>query len=160
MSAFTAQIGHRDYLPANVEDNAVAIVRFANGALGIIDSKWGQVGPAPVRTSYHGTHGTMLSGPGGTELYSTADSISPNGWEQINLSTLPGHGRMSENLRGFRAPASDRRGTEQRYFVDCLLNQRPIEGPTSARVARDTQEVIEAVYRSAELGRAIQLPLA
>jgi predicted dehydrogenase len=160
VSAFTAQIGHRDYLPANVEDNAVAIVRFANGALGIIDSKWGQVGPAPVRTSYHGTHGTMLSGPAGTELYSTADSISPNGWEQIDLSTLPGHGRMSENLRGFRAPTSDRRGSEQRYFVDCLLNQRPIEGPTSARVARDTQEVIEAVYRSAELGRAIQLPLA
>jgi predicted dehydrogenase len=52
VSAFTAQIGHRDYLPAGVEDSAVAILRFRSGALGIIDSKWGQVGPAPVRLSY------------------------------------------------------------------------------------------------------------
>ena len=165
VSAFTAQIGHRDYLPADVEDNAVAIVRFANGALGIIDSKWGQVGPVPVRTSYHGTHGTVISSPRVTELYSTADSALPNGWEPIDLSTLPGQGPPSTNLRGWRAPAGDRRGygsggSEQRYFVDCLLNQRPVEGPTSPRVARDTQEVIEAVYRSAELNQAIQLPLA
>src|SRR5947209_1592861 len=34
VSAFTAQMGHRGYLPADVEDNAVAILRFANGALG------------------------------------------------------------------------------------------------------------------------------
>ena len=34
-------------LPApGVEDNAVAILRFASGALGVIDAKWGQVGPA------------------------------------------------------------------------------------------------------------------
>ncbi|MGH2368710.1 MAG: Gfo/Idh/MocA family protein, partial [Chloroflexota bacterium] len=35
VSAFTAQIGHRDYLPADVEDNSVAILRFAGGALGV-----------------------------------------------------------------------------------------------------------------------------
>ena len=165
VSAFTAQIGHRDYLPADVEDNAVAIVRFANGALGTIDSKWGQVGPAPVRTSYHGTHGTVIRGPRMTELYSTADSALPNDWDPIDLSTLPVQGPLSTNLRGWRAPMSERRshgsgGSEQRYFVDCLLNQHPIEGPTSPRVARDTQEVIEAVYRSAKLNQTIQLPLA
>ena len=69
------------------------------------------------------------------------------------------------NLRSWRAQVSEWRGhgsggSEQRYFVDCLLNQHPVEVPTSPRVARDTQEVIEAVYRSAELNRAIQLPLA
>ena len=66
--------------------------------------------------------------------------------------------------RGWRAPAGDQRGlgpggSEQRYFVDCLLSRRLVEGPTSPRVARDTQEVIEAVYRSAKLNQAIQLPL-
>ncbi len=164
VSAFTAQIGHRDYLPANVEDNAVAIVRFANGALGVIDSKWGQVGPAPVRTSFHGTQGTILNGPRGAELYSTADPTAPEGWEAIDLSTLPGHGPALPNLRGWRAPALARPdygagSPEQHYFVACVLDKRPIEGPTSPRVARDTQEVIEAVYRSAEQGRAVQLPL-
>src|SRR5207248_3772717 len=46
VSAFTAPIAataggsrrHRDYLPHDVEDNSVAILRFANGALGVIDA--------------------------------------------------------------------------------------------------------------------------
>src|SRR6266542_750570 len=59
VSAFTAQIGHHSYLPADVEDNAVAILRFASGALGLIDAKWGQAGPAPLFTSYHGVDGTL-----------------------------------------------------------------------------------------------------
>src|SRR5207249_9158095 len=58
---------HRDYLPSDVEDNSVAILRFASGALGVIDAKWGQVGPAPVRTSFHGTRGTLTNGPNRSE---------------------------------------------------------------------------------------------
>ncbi len=164
VSAFTAQMGHRDYLPPDVEDNSVAILRFASGALGVIDAKWGQIGPAPVRTAYHGTHGTLASGPAGTELYSTADPSPPADWEPVAVPAGRGSGRTPSGLRAWRAPsgrdaAAGRGGREQRYFVDCLLEHRQIEGAASPRVARDTQEVIEAVYRSAETGRAIQLPL-
>ncbi len=169
VSAFTAQIGHRDYLPPDVEDNSVAILRFASGALGVIDSKWGQVGPAPVRTSYHGTQGTVINGLAGTELYSTAAPAVPDGWQPVEVparraAPAAGTGVQGPDLRGWRAPrgrdaGSGRGGREQRYFVDCLLARRPVEGAASPRVARDTQEVIEAVYRSAASGRAIQLPL-
>jgi predicted dehydrogenase len=164
VSAFTAQMGHRDYLPAGVEDNAVALLRFANGALGVIDSKWGQIGPPPVRTSYHGVQGSITNGPSGTELYSTAGPTLPTGWEPIELPTQAGSFRPPAGLRGWRAPTlpssgTGRGGAEQRYFVDCLRNRRPIEGATSPRVARDAQEVIEAVYRSAALGHAVRLPL-
>ncbi|HVC34941.1 MAG TPA: Gfo/Idh/MocA family oxidoreductase [Chloroflexota bacterium] len=164
VSAFTAQIGYRDYLPADVEDNAVAILRFANGALGVIDAKWGQVGPAPVRTSYHGSRGTLVNGPAGTELYSTLEQATPGGWEPLDLHGRPGHGRQPANLGGWRAPSasaggSGSAGAEQRYFVDCLLHGRPIEGAASPRVARDAQEVIEAAYRSAASGRSVQLPM-
>lgn len=165
VSAFTAQIGHRDYLPPHVEDNSVAILRFASGALGVIDSKWGQVGPAPVRTSYHGTQGTLINGPTGTELHSTATPAAPEGWEPIEVPGRPGGGRAPADLQGWRAPSGraggyGRGGLEQRYFVDCLLNRRPIEGAASPRVARDAQAVIEAVYRSAASGRAVPLPPA
>jgi len=34
----------------------------ASGALGVIDAKWGQIGPAPVRTSYHGVQATIIRG--------------------------------------------------------------------------------------------------
>ena len=170
VSAFTAPIGsvtgdkprHRDYLPDNVEDNAVAILRFANGALGLIDAKWGQVGPAPVRTSFHGTQGTLTNGPAGTELYSTAEPRVPADWQSIETPAGRG-GRPPENLRAWRAPSAGpntgRGGREQRYFVDSVLEGQPIEGAASPRIARDVQEVIEAVYRSAETGRAIPLPL-
>jgi predicted dehydrogenase len=170
VSAFTAPIGsatgdksrHREYLPDDVEDNAVAILRFANGALGVIDSKWGQVGPAPVRTSFHGTQGTLANGPNGTELYSTAAPHVPADWETLELPAGRGGGRTPEGLQGWRAPTAGsntgRGGREQRYFVDCVLQGKPIEGASSPRVARDVQAVIDAVYRSAETGRAIQLP--
>ena len=165
VSAFTAQIGFRDYLPADVEDNSVAILRFANGALGVIDSKWGQVGPAPVRTSFHGSQGTLITGgPNGTELYSTTQVATPSDWESIDMSAMPVHGRTNTAIKGWRAPKAARAaygpgGPEPRFFVDAVLNNTPITGPTSPRLARDVQEVIEAVYRSAESGRAVQLPL-
>lgn len=164
VSAFTAQIGYRDYLPRDVEDNAVAIVRFASGALGVIDSKWGQVGPAPVRTSYHGSQGTIITGQGGTELYSTAGPAVPEGWQPVDLAPRPAFGRAPEGLEGWRVAvgmpgAGGSGGAEQRYFVDCLASGRKVEGAASPRLARDAQEVIEAVYRSAESGRAVKLPL-
>ncbi|MBI3971970.1 MAG: Gfo/Idh/MocA family oxidoreductase [Chloroflexi bacterium] len=162
VSAFTAQIGHRDYLSPDVEDNSVAILRFAGGALGVIDAKWGQVGPAPARTSYHGTQGTVINGAT-TDVYSTADPAPPAGWEPVEVPARGG-GRTPANLKGWRAPSgrdagAGRGGREQRYFVDCLLAGRPVEGAGSPRVARVVQEVIEAVYRSAGSGRAVRLPL-
>jgi predicted dehydrogenase len=163
VSAFTAQIGHRDYLPPDVEDNSVAILRFANGALGVIDAKWGQVGPAPLRTSFHGTQGTIVTGPRGTELYSTASPSVPASWEPIDAGA--GHGRVPEGLRGWRASDVPRSqtgsaGPEQRYFVDCVLAGEQVEGAASATTARAVQEAIEAVYRSAQSGQAVRLPMA
>lgn len=163
VSGFTAPIGSRDYLPPGVEDNAVAILRFASGALGVIDAKWGQIGPAPVRTSYHGTKGTLTNGPRGVELYRTTGVAAPSGWEPIELPTS-GNARTPVGLQGHRAPSgmapgSGSSGAEQRYFVERVRAGRPIEGAASPKVARDVQEVIEAVYRSAESGQAIRLPL-
>jgi hypothetical protein len=71
---------------------------------------------------------------------------------------------QAPGLQGWRLPpgtaAGDSRGSvEPRYFVDALLGKHTITGPTSPRTARDTQEVIEAVYRSAETGKAMTLPL-
>jgi predicted dehydrogenase len=164
VSAFTAQIGHRDYLPPDVEDSSVAIVRFASGALGVIDSKWGQVGPAPLRTSYHGTQGTIASGAGGTELYSTASPDVPGEWQPIDMAGAAGHGRQPSGLAGWRAQSPPRgqtgsAGAEQRVFVEHALAGKPIQGPAGPRLARDVQAVIEAVYRSAESGQAEKVPL-
>lgn len=165
VSAFTTQMGHRTYLPPDVEDNSVAILRFVNGALGVIDTKWGQVGPAPVRFSYHGDRGTLAMGLQGTELYSTANPSMPEGWSPFEVKVRPGPGGGSapSELKAWRAGevpfGGYRGGAEQRYFVDHVLSERPIEGPVSPRFARQVQEVIEAIYRSAETGQSVRLPL-
>lgn len=153
VSCFTAQIGFRDYLPAGVEDNAVAILRFEDGTLGVVDSKWGQVGPAPVLSSYHGSQGTLSAYPGRWELYTSGELSPPAGWEPVETP--------KPSLRGWRRPAprrasAGRGGDEQRYFVDALRGTRDIEGAASVDVALRTQEVIEAAYESARTGRSVQ----
>lgn len=163
VSAFTAQIGHRDYLPKNVEDNAVAILRFASGALGVIDSKWGQVGPAPVRTSYHGTEGTIVNSRGTTELATIRAAASLAGWSRSDQTALSGHGAGNPDLRVFQATATaadaGRRGAEQRRFIQALVEGAPLPHASTPDVARHVQEIIDAVYVSAASGRAVSLPL-
>jgi predicted dehydrogenase len=144
VSAFMNQIGFRDYLPADVEDNSVAILRFRNGTLGVLDSKWGQIGSMPFGSSYHGTEGTILVGRGGLSLYSrTALPEELQGWVEVAAARAPRPGV----------------GSEPEYFVNCVREDKPIEGPVSPRGARATQEVIEAAYRSADSGQVVTLPL-
>lgn len=162
VSAFTANMGHRPYLPPGVEDNSVAIVRFRDGALGVIDAKWGQVGPVPVRTSYHGTHGTIVIGPAGTEIYSTANARVPASWQTIDLSSRPAFGRVPEGLRGWRAPDVPRsqtgsNGPEQAHFVECVRKGVAVPGPAGLATARDVQQAIDAVYRAAETGQVVKI---
>jgi len=144
VASFMNQMGWRDYLPPNVEDNSVAILRFQSGALAVLDSKWGQIGPMPARSSYHGTEGTILVGRGTLSLYSRK-VLPPDlqGWVELTVGREPRPGI----------------GSEAEYFVNCLLQDRAIEGAVSPQGARATQEVIEAVYRSAETGQVVKLPL-
>jgi predicted dehydrogenase len=144
VAAFMNQIGHRDYLPPDVEDNSVAILKFKNGVLGILDSKWGQIGSMPYGSSYHGTEGTILVGRGALSLYSR--KVLPadlEGWAEV---PSPRQARPGV-------------GSEPAYFVRCILEDKPLEGPVSPRGARATQEVIEAAYRSAATGQVVKLPL-
>ena len=164
VSGFAAQIGHHPELPPAVEDNAVAILRFGSGALGVLDAKWGEVGEAPLDTSYHGTHGTLAVGHGGVDLWSTRDPTVPTGWTELDVPP-PAGGRASPNRRRWHRPPPPSRdlcsgGAEQRYFVDLLRAGRPATGAVGPAVARAAQEAIEAFYRSARDGTAVRLPLA
>ena len=144
VSAFTAQIGDKDYLPSDVEDNSVVILRFKSGALAVIDSKWGQIGSMPFGSSYHGTEGTILAGRTSLNLYSR--------------KALPQELQGWVELSGRRAPRPGV-GSEPEYFVNCLLENKPIDGAVSPRGARATQEVMEAAYRAAATGQVVKLPL-
>jgi predicted dehydrogenase len=153
VSAFTAQIGHRSYLPPDVEDNAVAILRFGSGALGLIDAKWGQAGPSPVLTSYHGLDGTLSILPDRAELAIRQPAEPGPGWQPVELS-----GEIRSWRRDQPRPSdAGWDGREQDAFLQHLDPAGPVDGPSGPAAALHVQEVIEAVYTSARTGRAISV---
>ncbi len=141
--SFMTQMGWRDYLPKDVEDNTVTILRFQSGALGVIDAKWGQIGPMPFSQSYHGAEGTVLTGFEGMKVYARKELPADlQGWVELAFRPQP---------RGM---------AEAEHFVKHVSEGKPFEGAVSIRGARAVQEVIEAAYRSAQTGQVVKLPLA
>jgi predicted dehydrogenase len=144
VSAMMAQTGSKEYLPPGVEDSAVVTVRFANGALGIIDASWAQIGTMPFHRSYHGAGGTVVIEKGAARLYSRkAPAADPSGWVEVPLD------------QEFRQDTGDRIS----YFANCILEDWQPAWPLSAQGGRATQEVIEAAYRSARSGEVVRLPV-
>jgi predicted dehydrogenase len=153
VSAFTAQIGHRGYLPPDVEDNAVAILRFGSGALGLIDAKWGQAGPSPVFTSYHGLDGTLSIHSDRAELAVRRPAEPGPDWEPVELT---GEIRRWRRYQP-RPPDAGWDGREQDDFLRHLDSGGPVAGASGPASALHVQEVIEAVYASARTGRAVRV---
>jgi 1,5-anhydro-D-fructose reductase (1,5-anhydro-D-mannitol-forming) len=67
-----------------VEDNAVAVLRYPQGALGVVEA--GFVNPfSPFTIEIHGTEGSLFYGTPDARLYirSTAQGSSNQGWQEI-----------------------------------------------------------------------------
>ena len=135
VSAFMNQQGWRDYLAPDVEDNSVAILKFASGALGMIDSRWGQIGRQDYPQSYHGTDGTIMQG-----------------WEALRLYSRRGVPADQQAWQDMAVPRDPRGAAEAAHFVDTVLAGGDFAGILSLEGARDVQAVIEAGYASAARG--------
>ena len=104
VSAMLAQQGWRDYLAPDIEDNSVAIIRFESGALGMLASRWGQIGRLPYMQTWHGTDGTIEQGYATAHIYSRRD-VPANmlGWLEAQI------------------PPEARGMAEAAHFVDTVL---------------------------------------
>ena len=142
VGAITSQMGWRDYLPPDVEDNSVAILQFESGALGTIDAKWGQIGPYPISSSFHGTEGTIILSRGEFQVFSP---------KQLPAG-LQGWVRVVDSSR-----TSGRGGAEQRHFVDVVKGRAALMPEVSPAGALRTQAVIEAVYEAAASARIVSV---
>jgi len=142
VSCYTAQQGWRKYLPPDVEDNSVTILRFENGMLGAIDSKWGQIGRLPYMRSFHGTDGTILMG-----------------WEDAQLYSRVKHEGDKPDWQIFTWPRAPRNHEEAAHFVRLVREGKQATGAPGLELSRHVQEVIEAAYISAREGRSVKLPL-
>ncbi|MFG1706947.1 Gfo/Idh/MocA family protein [Nonomuraea sp. M3C6] len=132
-------------LPARIEDNTAAIVEFESGALGSVDTRWGQIGPLPLRYAFHGGKGTVSCFYDRWEIVTEAARL--DGWDP--MPAPPG-------LHGFRRAVQPRSGydDEARYFVEHLRSGEPMKRAVSVESALHVQSMIAAYYASVEQGTA------
>ena len=132
------------------DDNALIIVEFANGVVGLAEESWTKSGGMDDRAEVHGTKGVayadLLHG-NAIETYSTVGydyavekAGSTKGWSFT----------IYEEEWNYGFPQ------EMAHFVDCVLHDK--QSLVTGDDGRAVLEVIFAAYESARTGRKIALP--
>ena len=132
------------------DDEAITIIKFANGAIGMVENSWNRPGGMDDSIEVFGdkgqTYADMLMGnalPTYSEVgfgYAVEKAGSTKGW------TYP----VFEEHWNYGFPQ------EMRHFARCVRGK---ETPISdGRTGRVVQEVLYAAYASAGLGRKVTMP--
>jgi UDP-N-acetyl-2-amino-2-deoxyglucuronate dehydrogenase len=151
VTAMTATLAHQRI---EVEDTAVASLRFKNGALGTIEAATSAFPGLLKRTEIHGDRGSARVEQDDITLWEFQERI-PRDNEVFAAMAAQS---------GFKAGASDPRGITHIGHRDQLIDflQAIDEGRAplvDGREGRKSVEIIRAIYRSAETGAQVLLPL-
>jgi predicted dehydrogenase len=149
--AFTATLVHERI---EVEDTAVAALRFKNGALGVIEAATSAYPGLLKRTEIHGEHGSARVEQDDITLWDFRDKLPAD--EAITATIAA--------ASGFKAGASDPRGIthighrdQLRDFLDAIDSNRMLI--VDGREGRKSVEIIRAIYKSSRTKAAVKLPL-
>ena len=132
------------------EDNAIIILEFDNGVIGLAEESWTKLGVMDDRAEIHGSEGVAYADVlHGNSIptysakgvgYAVEKAGNTVGWSYV----------MYEEIWNYGFPQ------EFQHFVDCVLNDR--QPLVTGADGKAVLEILFAAYESAGLGRKILLP--
>ncbi len=139
---------HRDRTRG--DDDALIIVEFDGGAVGLAEESWAKLGGMDDRAEVHGSKGvTYADLLRGNSLLTYSDAGYDYAVEKAG-TTRGWTFTMYEEIWNYGFPQ------EMQHFVDCLrTGAEPME---TAADGREVLEIIFAAYQSAGTGRRVDLP--
>ncbi|MFO0900547.1 MAG: Gfo/Idh/MocA family oxidoreductase [Pirellulales bacterium] len=136
-----------------VEDTAVAALRFASGALGTIEATTAAWPGYLKRIELHGDAGSATLEEESIVRWDFAKPKRGDDEIRARLTTTKTGGGASD-------PAAIGHAAHARQFKDFVAALKQDRAPAiDGREGRRAVEIILAIYKSAESGRAVQLPL-
>jgi UDP-N-acetyl-2-amino-2-deoxyglucuronate dehydrogenase len=150
-----AQTGLLAHERIAVEDTAVATIRYANGALGVIEASTAAFPGYLKRIEIHGSEGSAVMEEEDIVKWDFAKKGRRDAavHKQMQSRKSTGGGASDPSAIGHHGHT-----LQFRDVVDAISKNRDpaIDGPQGRR----SVEIILAIYKAAETGRAIKLPLA
>src|SRR6185436_3789623 len=132
------------------EDNAICIVEFENGVIGLAEESWTKLGGMDDRAEVHGSKGVAF-----------ADLLHGNAIEAYSAEGYDYAVEKAGSTKGWSFPIYEEAWNygfpqEMAHFVDCVLNdKKPL---VTGEDGKAVLEVIFAAYESAGTGRKVALP--
>ncbi|MDY0092701.1 MAG: Gfo/Idh/MocA family oxidoreductase [Candidatus Vecturithrix sp.] len=151
VSAFTGTLGHERI---EVEDVAVAALRFKNGAFGAIEGSTAIYPGFMKKIEICGTRGSVVLEEDSLKTWSFAEQRAED------MALVEKFGAKTKSGGGAADPAAISFLGHQRQFEDFVEALETDRDPFVNGVeARKAVEIILAIYQSAREGRQIDLPL-
>jgi len=150
VQAYGATLGHERI---EVEDTAVAALRFKNGALGIVEGSTAAYPGFPKRIEISGVKGTAVLEEESFTCWKFADEKPGDEEIRRKYSAKAAAGGSAD-------PAAIGYHGHKMQFTDVVTAIRAGKKPlVDGREARKAVEIILAIYKSFETGREVKLPL-
>jgi predicted dehydrogenase len=149
VAGFTATLAHERI---EVEDTAVACLRFKNGALGVIQATTSVHPGLPKTIAVHGDRGSAVIEQDDVLKWDFTPETDEDRAVKQRFAQKVGASGGSSN------PAAISHGGHARQLADFVRAvQTGIAPLVDGREGRKAVEVIQAIYRSAETGRAVEI---
>lgn len=151
ITAHTAMLAHTGI---EVEDVAMATLKFANGALGVVEATTAAFPGALKRIELHGSEGSAVLEEEDIKTWAFAKMTARDKAiaEQMTGKTESGGGAADPSAIGYHGHTA--------MFKDVLKTIKKGGAPlVDGAEGRRSVEIILAIYKAAETGRAVQLPL-